>query len=67
MAANWLTHVKPRVEAEIDELKDRLVTASLDDVHILQARVIALQSVLKWFDDGTPRDRQISSNAPISY
>lgn len=65
--SQWTTHVKPKVEAEIDDLRERLVTAPLDAVLQLQARVVALQSILKWFDAGKPEDRQISSDGPINY
>lgn len=65
--SQWTTHVRPKLIEEIDDLRDSLVTAPLDNVVRLQERVGALQTILKWFEEGSPQDKQISSDGPIGY
>lgn len=52
--------VRAKVRAELDDLKDALVTATPDKIAGLQGRAIALQSLISWFEHGAPADAAIS-------
>lgn len=59
----WGT-VKPRLERELEQIRDSLMTAKIEDVPALQSRALALQSVRAWFVAGAPSDRPMISDDP---
>ena len=59
----WGT-VKPKVEAEIESLKDRLVSATIEEVPALQAEVKAFLKIKDWFDRGAVLLTRIEEDPP---
>lgn len=57
----WGT-VRPRLEKELEHIKDSLVTAKIEDVPTLQAQAAALQSVRTWFLAGAPESKPMISD-----
>lgn len=61
----WGT-VRPRLERELENIRDALVSAKIEDVPTLQARALALQSVRGWFLAGAPENKPMISD-DLSY
>lgn len=59
----WGT-VRPKLERELEQIKDALIAAAIADVPTLQSRAQALQSVRDWFEAGAPDDKPMISDDP---
>ena len=59
----WGT-VRPRLERELEQIRDSLMTAKIEEVPALQAHALALQSVRAWFLAGSPSDKPMISDDP---
>lgn len=59
----WGT-VRPKLDKELEQIKDALVSAKLGDVTALQSRAQALQSVRDWFEAGAPDDKPMIGDDP---
>lgn len=57
-----LSHVIPKIEDEIERIKDGLLAAPLADVPALQAEARAMTRILAWLRDDAPEDRSISAD-----
>lgn len=57
----WGT-VKPKVDAEIERVKEDLLTAQIADVPALQIRAQVLAQVKAWFERGARTDTQITAS-----
>lgn len=56
----WGT-VRPKLDKELEQIKEALVAAKIEDVPSLQSRAQALQSVREWFEAGAPDHKPMIS------
>lgn len=63
MHITWGT-VKPKVEAEIENLKERLIGATIEEVPALQAEAKAFLKIKDWFDRGAVLHTRIEEDPP---
>lgn len=60
----WAT-VRPKLENELDQLKNLLVSAKPEEITLLQARAQALMQVRDWFNQGAPENKPIIGDDPV--
>ena len=58
-----LSEIRRKAMKSIDDAKEALTTAQLDDVRSLQAGVAAMRNVVKWIDTEAQTDKRVGPDS----